>query len=120
MARTPLTKTSLARNVTGVNLTDLSYTALTPGSNNGATWAHLESDLIVLSNETAGDAVYTFVLTTPAAYSQFGGSLTSGTITIAAGVKQIVRVNDVLKDANGLVNVDCDVAGKIAVLDMPG
>lgn len=118
MARSALTKTTLARNVTGVNLTDLSYTALTLGANNGKTWAHLESDLIVLSNETAGDAVYTFVLTTPSAYSQFGGSLASGTITLAAGVKQIVRVNDVVKDATGLINVDCDVAGKIAVLDM--
>lgn len=117
MTRSALTKTTMARNVTGVNLTDLSYTALTPGTNNGKTWAHLDSDVILLKNGTAGDAVYTFIATVPAGYSTFGATMTSGTITIAAGVTQILRVNEILKDSDGLIKVDCDVAGSIAVLN---
>lgn len=117
MSRSALSKTTMARNMTGIDLAAAIYTALTPGSNNGKTWAHANSDVILLKNGTAGDAVYTFVLTTPTAYSTVGGSLSSGTITIGTGVTQILRVTDVLKDANGLVNVDCDVAGSVSVLD---
>ena len=117
MTRVAHTKTALARNVVGVNLTDTSYEAMSAGSNNGVTFAYLETDLILLKNTLGGNAVYTFVLTTPAAYTQFGGTLTSGTITVANGVTQIVRVNEVLKGATGLIAVDCDVAGSIRVLD---
>lgn len=117
MARSALTKTTLARNAVGLNLTDASYTALTPGSNNGKTWTHLDSDVVLLKNGTAGDAVYTFAFTTPAGYSAFGSTLSSATITLAAGVTQILRLSEVMKDGNGLINVDCDVAGSVAVLN---
>jgi hypothetical protein len=118
MARVALTKTTLSKAVTGNNLTDATFTTITLGANNGVYWTYASTDLIILKNDSGGAAVYTFDLTTPAAYTALGITVTDPTITVDNGDTVILRVNELFRDANRRINVDCDVAGKILVYDV--
>jgi len=118
MARSELTKTSCARGMTGSVLTDATFTTLSTGSGNGVYFSYLGTDLIVLKNDTGGDATFTFVISTPSSYSTYGITITSPTVVVANGKTTLIRVSDLFKDADGEINIDCDVAGKVLVYNL--
>jgi hypothetical protein len=118
MAREALTKTTLSKAVTGNDLSAATFKTLTLGANNGVYWTYAATDLIVLKNDTGGAAVYTLDLTTPAAYTALGISVTDPTITLADGKTVILRVIELFRDANRRINIDCDVAAKLLVYDV--
>jgi len=120
MARSALSKTSLARNLVGSVLTDETFTELATGTGNGVYFPLLGTDLIVLKNDTGDVATFTIVVTTPAGYTTFGITVPSPTIEVADGKTVVLRVADVLKDGDGNVQVDCDVAGEMLVYDLRG
>lgn len=117
MARSALTKTASARNLTGLNLGTMTFTTLATGAGNGRYWSHADTDLILLKNDTGGPATFTLVFTQGSEYTRFGFSLSSPTLVIADGKVYALRLGDLFRDATGLINIDCDVAGKAAVLE---
>lgn len=117
MPRVAHTKTSLGRDLTGVNLTDATFQTLTTGSGNGADFTALPTDIIILKNDTGGAAVYTFIARVPGEYTTFGVTVTNPTKSVATGKTLVIRAADVFKDSAGKVNIECDVAGKLLVLD---
>jgi hypothetical protein len=120
MAAVAHTKTNLLRNLTGVNLTDATFQTLVAGASNGATFALLVHDVIILKNDTAGAGIFTFSIPVPSSISSYGGTLTSPTITVAAGKTVALRIDEVFKDiTTGLVTITCDIAGKLLVLNCP-
>ena len=119
MARSALTKTTSSRNLTGINLGTTTFTTLATGAGNGKYWTHSGNDLILLKNDTGGPATFTLVFTTPAEYTRYSLSVASPTLIVADGKVYALRLGDLMTDASGQINIDCDVAGKIAVLDCP-
>ena len=119
MATVAHVKTALPRNLTGVNLTDATFQALAAGAGNGADYAYKESDVIVLKNTTAGNAIYTFKITKPTSWPA-GASVTHPTITVATLKTVVLRIVEIYKDAaNGdKVTIECDVAGSLLVFDL--
>lgn len=119
MARTGITATSIpAIGSNGLNLTDATFTTMSTGDGNGVSFAYDAKDLIVLKNTTGGAATYTFVLVTPSSISSVGGSVTSPTVSVAAGKTHVLRPSDIFEQTDGDMYIDCDVAGDILVLNL--
>lgn len=119
MARTALTKiapTDWTSN--GTNLTDLSYTTMSTGSGNGKTFAHDNTDMIVLLNDTGGNATYTIIAEPVPSVTDLGGSITDPTVVVVTAKTHVFRPIAGIRQSDGDVYIDCDVAGKIAVLTM--
>ena len=121
MARVALTKTTpTAVSSNGTNVTDLSTTNMATGDDNGVTFAFDTNDVIVLDNDTAGAAVYTFKIRAITGVTDLGGSITDPTVTVAASKKHLIKVSQLgtaVKQTDGDIYVDCDVAANIAVLN---
>jgi len=118
MAAVTNAKTAIARDLTGVNLTDATFQTLVAGGSNGAKFTYAETDIVILKNDTGGDAVFTFTVgSTPGSFATFGVTTTSPTKTVADGKTLIVRLSDLFKNSSGEVVITCDVAGKLLVLN---
>ena len=121
MARTTIsatTFTSIASN--GYNLTDSGdFNTLTPGSGNGVEFEYSSSNEIILKNDTGGPAVFTFVIGVRAAEdTEVGGTITDTTVTVADGKTHVLNdLNELFRNSDGNVYIDCDVAGKVLLLD---
>ena len=120
MARATLTPTTLtAISSNGYNLTDSSdFTTLSTGSGNGVEFTHDPADLVVLKNDTGGAATYTLVLPALSQVTDVGGSVTDPTVTVADGKTHVFKSPTVLKQADGKVYIDCDVAAEVLVLNL--
>lgn len=120
MARNALTKTTLPTiSSGGLNYTDMTFTTMTLGADNGVYFDFDAADLIVLNNTTGGAAEYTLILNPPASITNIGGSVTDPTVTVAAGKAHFIRPTDILRQTtDGDVYIDCDVAGEIAVINL--
>ena len=119
MTRAAITKiTPTSWTSEGTNLTDLSYATLSTGSGNGKTFAHVNTDLIVLYNDTGGNATYTFIAEPVPSVTNLGGVITDPTVVVATAKIHVLRPIAGIRQSDGDVYVDCDVAGKIAVLSM--
>lgn len=119
MARTAIT--SLAIPNTGLNITDVTYTTMATGSGNGVSFPYNNRTVIVLNNTTGGNATYTFIVNVPAELTAVGVTPANQTIVVATGKVYLVKPGDILvgADAARSVFVDCDVAGKILIRDVP-
>ena len=120
MTRSAVTKQTVARNLTGYNLASISFVATGVGAGNGRYWSHLQSDVVLLKNDTGGAAVFTIVFTAPSEYTRFGMTIASPTVTVADGKTVALRLGELLQDTSQQILLDCDVAGKVAVLACGG
>jgi hypothetical protein len=120
MARTALTKTALpAFGSDGLDLTNASFTTLSTGSGNGKTWDFDATDIIILKNDTGGSATFTFILNPLSSVTALGATVTDPVVVVANGVTRILQVNSLFQQgSDSKVYVDCDVAGKVLVLDI--
>lgn len=95
---------------------DITWTALVAGSNNGKYFSFNDSELLLLYNDTGGAATFTIPLTEPDDYSALNVTLNDKTISVDNTDHKISVVSSKYKDSDNYINVDCDVAGKIAVV----
>lgn len=104
----------------GYNLTDSAdFTALAPGEGNGVQFSYDNDDLVLLKNETGGDAIYTLVVgEKPAGYATSAVVVTDPTITVEDGKTVALKLDTIFKQPSGKVLIDCDVAGEILILDL--
>lgn len=116
MARSALAAVPIP--ATGYNLTDsAAFVALTAGANNGREIVYDGAARVILKNTTGGAAVYTFKIPTPSQYTAIGITFSDMAITVAAGKTWELKLHAAMKQADGKVYVDCDVAGSILVLE---
>lgn len=115
MARTALAAVSIPD--TGYNLTDSAdFAALSTGAGNGKEISYDPAARIILKNTTGGAAVYTVKVPTPSPYTAIGITLSDMTITLAAGKTWELKPHAVMRQADGNIYIDCDVAGSVLVL----
>lgn len=95
---------------------DITWTALTAGSNNGRYFSFNDSECLLLYNDTGGAASFTIPLTEPDDYSDLNVTFNDKTIALDNTDHKLCVVSSKYKDSTGYINVDCDVAGKIAVV----
>lgn len=120
MSRTTVSATTItAISSNGYNLTDSTdFTTLATGSGNGVEFTYDANDILILKNGTASTANFTFVVATPSSVSSVGGSITSPTITLAAGKTHIMpSLPSVFRQSDGKVYIDCDAAGEVLLLN---
>lgn len=118
MARAALTVTeqvSLPSN--GLNLTDATFATLATGANNGVTFAYDGDDWIVLRNSTAGAAAFTIKVPVSVSLTAIGSTSTDVTITVAAAKDHIFKLPTIFKQTDGNIYIDCDIAGKVLVIN---
>jgi len=112
VAITPVTLTT-----TGYNLTDSAgFTVMATGANNGITVDFDLKSVIALKNTTGGAAVYTFKVVSPGQFSGKGSTVGDVTVTVAAAKSWLYQPSEIMRQSDGKVWVDCDVAGSILVL----
>lgn len=117
MARAAMSRQTIAK--TGLNLTDATFTTMTLGAGNGVEVPYVRGLILVLKNDTGGAATFTIKVATPAESSNFGSTYGDISRSVADGKTWLVPVNQISKQADGDVYVDCSVAGKIAALVLP-
>lgn len=102
---------------TGYNLTDAAdFTAMATGAGNGVEIVYDPATRVVLKNTTGGAAVFTVKIPTPSPYSAIGITLSDVTVSVTAGKTWLLRPHAVMKQADGKIYIDCDVAASILVL----
>jgi hypothetical protein len=117
--RSALTKTvEVALTSNGLNLTDATYVTMSTGAGNGVTFDHDGADLVVLRNDTGGNATYTIKVPAPASLTAVGATVGDITITVVTAKIHAMRLPTLFKQSDGKVYIDCDVAAKILVLDL--
>lgn len=115
MARTTITATAITD--TGYNLTDSAdFTTMTLGSGNGVAFVLTTSDRIILKNDSGSSATYTIKIPTPASYSSIGVTVPDMTVTVATGKSYVLEPPITARQSDGMIYIDCSVAGKILVL----
>lgn len=119
MPRSALTKTvEVALTSNGLNLTDATYVTMSTGAANGVTFDHDGADLVVLKNDTGGDATFTIKVPAPASLTAIGATVADIDIVVVTAKTHVMRLPSILKQTDGKIYIDCDVAGKILVLDL--
>lgn len=119
MTRSALTKTTpTAWSSNGTNITDASYTTMSTGDGNGVTFSHDITDVIILLNDSGGTATYTVIAEPVASVTAIGGTITDPDITVANNKTHVLKPIAGMSQTDGDIYIDCDVAGKIIVLDM--
>ena len=119
MTRSALTKTTpTAWASNGTNITDATYVTMSTGATNGVTFSHDNTDLIILRNDTGGNAVYSIIVEPVASVTAVGGSLTDASLTVATGKIHVLKPIAGMRQTDGDIYIDCDVAAKILVLDL--
>ena len=122
MARSEITTatfidwTTTTESTAGIVIEDASYTTLATGTNSGAYWSFADAEFFIMENSTGGSATFTIPLTEPDDYTERGITFNDKTFTVATGKHVIYPVDSRFKDASGSVNIDCSVAGKVAVV----
>ncbi len=114
MARTAKAATSIPD--AGYNLTDSAdFATLGVGANNGVTVGYNPAARLVLKNTTGGAATFTIKIPTPPQFAAIGITLSDMTRTVAAGKTWVLKPHAVMRQADGDIYIDCDVAGSILV-----
>lgn len=115
MARAQLNAVTLPD--AGYNLTDsAAFAVLSTGAGNGKEITYDASTRIILKNTTGGAAVFTIKLPTPAELSGLGATVPDMTVTVAAAKEWVLKPAAAMRQADGDIYIDCDVAGSILVL----
>lgn len=99
---------------------DPTYDVMSTGDGNGVSFSYGSNDIVILNNDSGGPAVYTFKISDQgqgASIETVGGVVTDPTVTVPDGEVHLVRaVNELFRNSDGDVYVDCDSAAKIGVL----
>lgn len=115
MARSALAATVLTD--TGYNLTDSAdFVALSTGAGNGKEITYDPAARIILKNTTGGAAAYTVKIPTPAQYTAIGITLSDMTVTVAAAKTWELKPHAAMRQTDGKIYIDCDVAASLLVL----
>jgi hypothetical protein len=112
MARTSISVTSI--DDAGTNLTDATFTTLSTGDGNGVQFNFNPDAILVLKNDTGGPAAFTIKVPTPSGYRV---TIPDETVSVADGKTYLYRLNATFKQSDGKVYVDCDVAGKVLLVE---
>lgn len=100
----------------GIIPADVTFTTLTAGSNNGGYFSFADSEMLILYNDTGGAATFTIPLTEPTNYNTLGVTFNDKTFPVDNGDFCLVHPDSRYQDDDGYINLDCDVAGKFAVV----
>ena len=117
MPRSALTKiapTGIDSNAT--NLTDLSFTTMTAGTDNGVTFKFSRDDLVFVKNDTGTPSFFTIVLPDLDIETTLGAAVTDPQILIGANKLHYFRPTVQMKHSDGLIHIDAGFAGEIAVI----
>ena len=95
---------------------DISWTTLVAGSNNGRYFSFNDAEMLLIYNDTGGAATFTIPLTEGDDLDALNITFNDKTISCDNNDHQFCVVSSKYKDADNYINVDCDVAGKIAVV----
>ena len=95
---------------------DISWTTLAAGSNNGRYFSFNDAEMLLIYNDTGGAATFTIPLTEGDDLDALNITFNDKTISCDNNDHQFCVVSSKYKDADNYINVDCDVAGKIAVV----
>lgn len=117
MAAAEITPTAVP--VDGYNLTDSAdFATLVAGAGNGVTFNFDASDLVALKNDSGGAAVFTIKVRQDSKFSVHGLTVPDETISVADGKTVVLRMVEIFKTTAGKIIIECDVAGKVLVLDL--
>lgn len=118
MPAASISRIALAETNAGYNLTDSAdFNTLVAGAGNGVTFDYGANDVVVLKNDTAGAAVFTLKIVVVAGYTSYGAGVTNPTRSVAAGKTYLMRLDANFKDASNKVTIECDIAGKVLVVE---
>lgn len=118
MARTELTTANFIdlASTPEIVVQDITWTALTAGSNNGRYFSFNDAECLLLYNDTGGAASFTIPLTEGDDLDALNITLNDKTIALDNTDHKLCVVSSKYMDGNRNINIDCDVAGKIAVV----
>lgn len=115
MAVTDITKEAVG--LDGYNLTDSDdFQATGLGDGNGVQFPHDSRILLVLKNDTGGAAEFTLKLKSFEGLAALSITPDDHTIEVADGKTHVVKLDDVFKNSDGNVVVECDVAGEVLAI----
>lgn len=119
MARVPIT--TLAIPNTSVNITDATYTTMGTGADNGVTFEYNNSDVVILRNDTGGNATFTLIVVPIAELTNIGVTPANQTIVLPTGKIALLKPGAAIIGAapSRTINIDCDVAAKILLRNIP-
>lgn len=102
--------------VTGTNLTDAAVATMVSGANNGVEIPYDPTGEILLRNDSGASRQYTIKLSTKADLTAMGLTTPDLPVTVANNKDWLVPMNGAFKQTGSVVYVDCDGAGKIALV----
>ena len=119
MPAATITAVTLPHTMAGYNLTDSAgFTTLVAGSGNGVKFDYVDDLVVVLKNDSGGAAVFTVKVRTPASFTTYSAGVSHPTINVANNKTYLLRLDQSpFVDASGDITIECDVAGKVLVLD---
>ena len=97
---------------------DITWTALTAGSDNGVYFSFNDAEAFLIYNDTGGAASFTIPLTEDSDLSALNITYNDKTVALDDTDHKFCIVSSKYKDASSppVIAIDCDVAGKVAVL----
>lgn len=101
---------------TGIVPADVTYTTMTSGTGNGVEFSFPDCEQVILFNDTGGAATYTFLVPEPDKYNELGITFNDKTFTVDNLDFVFVHPNSRYQNSAQQMQVNCDVAGKIAVV----
>lgn len=118
MARTELTTANFIDLEASpeIVIQDITWTTLVAGSNNGRYFSFNDAECLLIYNDTGGAASFTIPLTEGDDLDALSITLNDKTIALDNTDHKLCVVSSKYKDATGYINIDCDVAGKVAVV----
>lgn len=114
MARETIARTPIP--VTGLDLTDVAFETLATGAGNGVEFPFRGGDILVLTHSSA--AVFTIVTPQPAKYDDRGIEVDDMTVNVGQDEMHLIPLDIFMRQADGNVYVDCDVAADVLVLGL--
>jgi hypothetical protein len=85
------------------------FTTMGVGANNGVEFAYRPGALVIVRNTSGATAAFTFKVPTPDGYAAKG-------LTVPNARTMLYPLSGIFVQGDGLVAVDCDVAGLITVV----
>lgn len=118
MARTAIANNHSLAADTGLNLTDAAVETMSTGAGNGVEVPYAGNKKVLLRNDSGGAATYTFKVPTPSNYSAIGATVPDIDVEVANGKDVLMPLAAVMQQSDDKVYIDCDVAGKIAAIEV--
>jgi len=101
---------------TGIVMADVTYTTMTSGTGNGVEFSFPDCEQVLIYNDTGGAATFTFLVPEPTKYGELGITFNDKTFSVDNGDFLLVHPDSRYQNTSQQIQVDCSVAGKIAVV----